>query len=163
MLIPFTGGILSNVIFAILGFVGGGVGPTLPKITNDKMQSYDVVLVDDIAIAFPTSFSFTTLIFSYAKAPSQLNAFDCGLFVSMFMDNNCLTLVQMKSFQSKCQRLLLARFLALLPSNTNLSALKQKANEHYKKLVAHNEMVPRVMKQRPPIRKLRSKAVSLTK
>ncbi|TXG60641.1 hypothetical protein EZV62_015214 [Acer yangbiense] len=42
---------------------------------------------------------------SYADAPNQPNGYDCGLFVCMFMDDNCPTPVQMKSFQSECQRL----------------------------------------------------------
>ncbi|KAK2652822.1 hypothetical protein Ddye_012678 [Dipteronia dyeriana] len=41
-----------------------------------KMQSLDVVLADDMAIAFPTSFSFTTFIISHVKEPNKPNAFN---------------------------------------------------------------------------------------
>ncbi|TXG57212.1 hypothetical protein EZV62_018525 [Acer yangbiense] len=60
------------------------------------MQSLDIVLADDIAVAFPTSFSFMSFSISYAEAPNQPNGYDCGLFLCMFMDENCLTPVQMK-------------------------------------------------------------------
>ena len=62
-----------------------------------KMLSLDIVLADDIALAFPTTFSFTTFTISYAVAPSQPNGYDCGLLLCMFMYDNCPTPVQMKS------------------------------------------------------------------
>ncbi|KAK2645447.1 hypothetical protein Ddye_020642 [Dipteronia dyeriana] len=61
------------------------------------MQSFDVVLADDMAISFLTSFSFITFSISYAKAPSQPIGFDCELFLYMFMNGSCPTQVQIKS------------------------------------------------------------------
>ncbi|KAK3222745.1 hypothetical protein Dsin_009770 [Dipteronia sinensis] len=63
----------------------------------EKMQSLDIVLADEIVVAFPTTFSFTTFKMSYAKAPEQPNGFDCGLLLCMFMDDNYPTPLQMKS------------------------------------------------------------------
>ncbi|TXG55843.1 hypothetical protein EZV62_017156 [Acer yangbiense] len=68
---------------------------TVPSLV-DEMQSLDIVLADDIDVAFPTSFSFTAFSISYAEAPNQPNGYNCGLFVCMFMDDNCPTSVQMK-------------------------------------------------------------------
>ncbi|KAK2638097.1 hypothetical protein Ddye_025892 [Dipteronia dyeriana] len=133
----------------------------IPAQQNPTVKSLDVVPVDDMAIAFPKSFLFITFSISYAKAPIQPNGFDCGLFLCMFVDDNCPTLVQMKSFQSDWQRLLLARFLALFPCNTNLSALKTKSEEHYNNLLSKNEVVPTVKMQRPSIQKLKGKATTL--
>ncbi|TXG60866.1 hypothetical protein EZV62_012229 [Acer yangbiense] len=65
------------------------------------MQSLDIVLADDIVVAFPTSFSFTSFSISYAEAPNQPNGYDCGLFLCMFMDENCPTPVQMKTHYNK--------------------------------------------------------------
>ncbi|KAK2641483.1 hypothetical protein Ddye_023246 [Dipteronia dyeriana] len=62
-----------------------------------KMESFDIVLGDDILVAFLTTFSFTSFNISYAKAPSQPNGFDCGLPICMYMDDNCPTPLQMKS------------------------------------------------------------------
>ncbi|KAK1583497.1 hypothetical protein Q3G72_024257 [Acer saccharum] len=119
------------------------------------MQSLDIVLADDIAVAFPTSFSFTDCSISYAEASIQPNGYDCGLFVCMFMDDNCPTPVQMKSFQSECQRLFWARFLALFPGNTNLLTLKKNSQQHYQNLVANKEVVPRPNIKPPPLKKLK--------
>ncbi|KAK1560510.1 hypothetical protein Q3G72_027441 [Acer saccharum] len=91
------------------------------------MQSLDIVLADDISVAFLTTFSFTTFNILDAKAPSQPNGYDCGLLLCMFMDDNCLTPLQMESFQSQCQCLLLAHFLALFPGNSNILSLKKNA------------------------------------
>ncbi|KAK1567211.1 hypothetical protein Q3G72_009425 [Acer saccharum] len=126
-----------------------------------KMQSLDIVLADDIAVAFPTSFSFTDYSISYAEASIQPNGYDCGLFVCMFMDDNCPTPVQMKSFQSECQRLFWARFLALFPGNTNLLTLKKNSQQHYQNLVANKEVVPRPNIKPPPLKKLKGKAADL--
>ncbi|KAK1582514.1 hypothetical protein Q3G72_015789 [Acer saccharum] len=125
------------------------------------MQSLDIVLADDIVVAFPTSFSFMDFSISYAEAPNQLNGYDCGLFVCMFMDDNCPTPVQMKSFQSECQRLFWARFLTLFPGNTNLLTLKKNSLEHYNKLVSNNKVMPRLNIKPPPMKMLKSKAASL--
>ncbi|TXG53501.1 hypothetical protein EZV62_022670 [Acer yangbiense] len=46
----------------------------------EKMQSLDIVFADDIAVSFPTTFSFTTFTILDAKAPSQPNGYDCGLY-----------------------------------------------------------------------------------
>ncbi|KAK1572912.1 hypothetical protein Q3G72_004837 [Acer saccharum] len=115
------------------------------------MQSLDIVLADDIAVAFPTSFSFTDCSISYAEASIQPNGYDCGLFVCMFMDDNCPTPVQMKS----------ARFLALFPGNTNLLTLKKNSQQHYQNLVANKEVVPRPNIKPPPLKKLKGKAADL--
>ncbi|TXG64134.1 hypothetical protein EZV62_011128 [Acer yangbiense] len=123
------------------------------------MQSLDIVLADDIVVAFPTSFSFTSFSLSYAEAPKQPNGYDCGLFICMFMDENCPTPVQMKT--SECQRLFWARFLALFPGNTNLQTLKKNSQEHYNKLVSNNEVVPTVKMRPPPMKKLKGKAAAL--
>ncbi|KAK1560363.1 hypothetical protein Q3G72_025809 [Acer saccharum] len=125
------------------------------------MQSLDIVLADDIAVAFPTSFSFTDCSISYAEASIQPNGYDCGLFVCMFMDDNCPTPVQMKSFQSECQRLFWARLLALFPGNTNLLTLKKNSQQHYQNLVTNNEVVPRPNINLPPLKKLKGKAAVL--
>ena len=61
------------------------------------MNSLDIVLADDIAVAFPKTFSFTSFSISYAEAAKQPNGYDCGLLVCMFMDDNCPTPLQMKS------------------------------------------------------------------
>ncbi|KAK1549582.1 hypothetical protein Q3G72_004251 [Acer saccharum] len=121
------------------------------------MQSLDIILGDDIVVAFPTTLSFTTFTILDVKAPSQPNDYDCGLLLYMFMDNNCLTPLQMESFQSLCQRLLLARFLALFPSNNNILSLKKNAQEHYNKLVSNNEVVPPLKIRATPIQKLRAR------
>ncbi|KAK2658537.1 hypothetical protein Ddye_005070 [Dipteronia dyeriana] len=63
---------------------------TIP-ILLDEMQSLEAILTDDMDIAFPISSSFTTFSISYAKAPNQPSGFDYGLFLYMFMDDNCLT------------------------------------------------------------------------
>ncbi|TXG69876.1 hypothetical protein EZV62_004811 [Acer yangbiense] len=115
------------------------------------MQSLDIVLADDITVAFPTSFSFTDFSILYAEAPNQPNGYDCGLFICMFMDDNCPAPIQMKS----------ARFLALFPGNTNLLTLKKNSQEHYNKSVSNNEVVPRLNMRPPPMKKLKSKAANL--
>ncbi|KAK3204609.1 hypothetical protein Dsin_018655 [Dipteronia sinensis] len=120
------------------------------------MQSLDIVLADKIVVAFPTTFSFTTFTMSYAKAPEQSNGFDCSLLLCMFMDDNYPTPLQMKSFQSDCQRLVLARFLALFPGNNNLLSLKKNAKEHYTNLLANRSKM--IL---PPVQKLRGKAAAL--
>ncbi|KAK1559433.1 hypothetical protein Q3G72_014467 [Acer saccharum] len=125
------------------------------------MESLDIVLVDDIAVAFPTTFSFTSFSISYQKAPYQPNGYDCGLLLCMFMDDNCPTMLQMKSFQSECQRLFWARFLALFPGNTNLLSLKKKVEDHYNKLLSTGEVMPNVKRRPAPMKKLRGKAVAL--
>ncbi|KAK1586654.1 hypothetical protein Q3G72_004637 [Acer saccharum] len=93
---------------------------------------------------------------SYAEAPNKPNGYDHGLFVCMFMDDNYPTLVQIKSFQSECQRLFWAQFLALFPGNTNLLTLKKNSQEHYNKLVSNNEVVPRLNMRSPPMKKLKA-------
>ncbi|TXG53277.1 hypothetical protein EZV62_022446 [Acer yangbiense] len=103
----------------------------LTRLNQVRKLSLDIVLADDIAVVFPTSFSFTDCSISYAEASIQPNGYDCDLFVCMFMDDNCPTPVQMKSFQSECQRLFWARFLTLFPGNTNLLTLKKNSQEHY--------------------------------
>ncbi|TXG48583.1 hypothetical protein EZV62_024458 [Acer yangbiense] len=125
--------------------------------TNYEMQSLDIVLADDIVVAFITTYSFTKFINSDAKAPSQPNGYDCGLLLYMFMDDNCPTPLQMES----CQRLLLARFPALFLGNNNILSLKKNAQEHYNKLVSNNEVVPPVKIRAPHIQKLRGKATAL--
>ncbi|KAK1554102.1 hypothetical protein Q3G72_007937 [Acer saccharum] len=125
------------------------------------MQSVDIVLADDIAIAFPTSLSFMAFSISYAEAPNQPNGYDCGLFLCMFMDENCPTPLQMKLFQSECQRLFWVRFVALFPGNTNLLTLKKNSQEHYNKLVSNNEVVPTIKMRPPPMKKLKDKAAAL--
>ncbi|TXG53367.1 hypothetical protein EZV62_022536 [Acer yangbiense] len=126
-----------------------------------QMESLDIVLADDIAVAFPKTFSFTSFSISYQKAPHQPNGYDCGLLLCMFMDDNCPTTLQMKSFQSECQRLFWARFLALFPGNTNLLSLKKKAKDHYNKLLSTGEVVPNVKMRPAPMKKLRGKAAAL--
>ncbi|TXG60422.1 hypothetical protein EZV62_014995 [Acer yangbiense] len=125
------------------------------------MESLDIVLADDIAVAFPKTFSFTSFSISYQKAPHQPNGYDCGLLLCMFMDDNCPTALQMKSFQSECQHLFWARFLALFPGNTNLLSLKKKAEDHYNKLLSTGEVVPNVKMRPAPMKKLRGKAAAL--
>ncbi|TXG66553.1 hypothetical protein EZV62_007828 [Acer yangbiense] len=125
------------------------------------MQSLDIVLSDDIVVAFPTTFSFTAFSISYAKAPTQPNGYDCGLFLCMFMDDNCPTPLQMKLFQYECQRLFWARFLALFPGNSNLLSLKKNAQEHYNKLLSTGEVVPTVKTRPAPMKKLRGKVAAL--
>ncbi|TXG63611.1 hypothetical protein EZV62_010605 [Acer yangbiense] len=127
----------------------------------EKMQSLDIVLADDIVVAFPTTFSFKKFTISDAKPPSQPNGYDCGLLLCMFMDDNYPTSLQMESFQSQCQRLLLARFLALFLGNSNILSLKKNAQEHYNKLVSNNEVMPPVNIRAPHIQKLRGKAAAL--
>ncbi|KAK1558671.1 hypothetical protein Q3G72_005260 [Acer saccharum] len=115
----------------------------------------DIVFVDDIVVAFPTTFSFKKFTISDAKPPSQPNSYDCGLLLCMFMDDNCPTPLQMES------SLLLARFLALFLGNSNILSLKKNAQEHYNKLVFNNEVVPLVKIRAPHIQKLRVKAAAL--
>ncbi|KAK1564588.1 hypothetical protein Q3G72_006496 [Acer saccharum] len=129
--------------------------------TNYAMESLDIVLADDIAVAFPKTFSFTSFSISYQKAPHQPNGYDCGLLLCMFMDNNCPTALQMKSFQSECQHLFWARFLALFLGNTNLLSLKKKAEDHYNKLLSTGEVMPNVKMRPTPMKKLRGKAAAL--
>ncbi|KAK1587123.1 hypothetical protein Q3G72_009747 [Acer saccharum] len=133
----------------------------LTRLSQVRKLSLDIVLADDIAVAFPTSFSFTDCSISYAEASIQPNGYDCGLFVCMFMDDNCPTPVLMKSFQSECQRLFWARFLALFPGNTNLLTLKKNSQQHYQNLVANKEVVPRPNIKPPPLKKLKGKATDL--
>ncbi|KAK1557463.1 hypothetical protein Q3G72_025038 [Acer saccharum] len=125
------------------------------------MELLDIVLADDIAVAFPKTFSFTSFGISYQKAPHQPNGYDCGLLLCMFMDDNCPTALQMKSFQSECQRLFWARFLALFPGNTNLLSLKKKAEDQYNKLLSTGEVMPNVKMRPAPMKKLRGKAAAL--
>ncbi|KAK3213378.1 hypothetical protein Dsin_018084 [Dipteronia sinensis] len=122
----------------------------LTRLNQVSKLSLDIVLADEIVVAFPTTFSFTTFKMSYAKAPEQANGFDCGLLLCMFMDDNYPTPLQMKSFQSDCQRLVLARFLALFPGNNDLLSLKKNAQQQCTKLVANGKMRP------PPMQKLRA-------
>ncbi|TXG73512.1 hypothetical protein EZV62_002091 [Acer yangbiense] len=105
----------------------------------------------DIVVAFPTTFSFTTFTILDAKAPSQPNGYDCGLLLCMFVGDKCPTPLQMESFQSQCQHLLLAHFLALFPDNSNILSLKKNVQEHYNKIVSNNEVVPTVKMRAPPI------------
>ncbi|KAK1564489.1 hypothetical protein Q3G72_004398 [Acer saccharum] len=124
-------------------------------------ESLDIVLAFEIVVAFSTSFSFMTFSISYAEAPNQPNDYDCGLFLCMFMDENYRTPLQMKSFQSECQRLFWARILALFPGNTNLLTLKKNSQEHYNKLVSNNEVMPIVKMRPPPMKKLKGKVAAL--
>ncbi|KAK1588340.1 hypothetical protein Q3G72_022290 [Acer saccharum] len=98
------------------------------------MESLDIVLADDISVAFPTTFSFTSFSISYQKAPHQPNGYDCGLLLCMFMDDNCPTTLQMKS---------------------------KKAEDHYNKLLSTGEVVPNVKRRPAPMKKLRGKAAAL--
>ncbi|KAK1571971.1 hypothetical protein Q3G72_025575 [Acer saccharum] len=98
------------------------------------MQSLDIVLADDIDVAFPTTFSFIAFSISYAKAPTQPNGYDCDLFLCMFMDDNCSTPFQMKS---------------------------KNAQEHYNKLLSTGEVVPTVKTRPAPMKKLKGKAAAL--
>ncbi|KAK1581264.1 hypothetical protein Q3G72_004384 [Acer saccharum] len=95
------------------------------------------------------------------KAPHQPNGYDCGLLLYMFMDDNYPTMLQMKSFQSECQCLFWARFLALFPGNTNLLSLKKNAQNHYNKVLSTGEVVPNVKMRPAPMKKLRGKAAAL--
>ncbi|KAK2650664.1 hypothetical protein Ddye_018153 [Dipteronia dyeriana] len=130
------------------------------KFDDSEMESLDIVLGDDILVAFPTTFLFASFNISFAKAPSQPNGFECGLLICIYMDDNCPTPLQMKLFQSQCQRLL-ARFLALFPGNNNFMSLNKSAQDHYNLLISNNEVLLLVNLRQPPIHNLRGKITTL--
>ncbi|KAK2649215.1 hypothetical protein Ddye_016704 [Dipteronia dyeriana] len=99
-------------------------------------NALDIVLASEIDVNFPSTFSFSSFTITTFTAPEQQNCYDYGLFVCMFMDDNYPSPNQMVTFDSETYRLLLGRFLAVVPENNHLKQLQLDAQNHPKELLS---------------------------